>query len=51
MERGESLAGPSDDPAVARFDWPNLIARLSRILDDVTPTQANNVKLDDEATA
>ncbi|MFG0252006.1 MAG: glycosyltransferase [Phycisphaerales bacterium JB038] len=51
MERGESLAGPSNDPAVARFDWPNLIARLSRILDAVTPLQINNAKPDDEAAA
>jgi glycosyltransferase involved in cell wall biosynthesis len=49
MQGGEDYAGPSDAPGVARFDWPNLIARLSRILDDVLPTLAAQSDPKDEA--
>lgn len=39
MDQPEAFAGSSGDPAVARFDWPNLVARLSRILDEIVPAR------------
>ena len=40
VKLGGSLAGSADIPQVARFDWPNLIARMSAIIDQVIPESA-----------
>ncbi|MCK4872288.1 MAG: glycosyltransferase [Phycisphaerales bacterium] len=40
MQSGDRFAGGLSDPAVRRFDWPALIARLSAIVDSVAPMSA-----------